>query len=228
MVVIAIDGPSGSGKSSVSRALAQEFGWAYLDTGALYRTLTLLALQSKAEFLACISESNSQGSEPINWIGDPRDPQVLLKGERVNTLIRSQEITDRVSEIAANPQVRSYLLEIQRTLINQATRGIVVEGRDIGTTVWPDAELKIFLTADLEARAARRSAELQDQNNEREVGQSLAQRDAIDSSRSISPLRQVDDQIVVDATHLTLAEVVAEISKKIKELRLMNDGANNE
>ncbi|MEY3331635.1 MAG: hypothetical protein RL202_901, partial [Actinomycetota bacterium] len=148
--------------------------------------------------------------------------------ERVNTLIRSQEITDRVSEIAANPQVRSYLLEIQRTLINQAARGIVVEGRDIGTTVWPDAELKIFLTADLEARAARRSAELEDQNSEREVGQSLAQRDAIDSSRSVSPLRKVDDQIVVDATHLTLAEVVAEISKKIKELRLMNDGANNE
>jgi cytidylate kinase len=147
MVVIAIDGPSGSGKSSVSRALAQEFGWAYLDTGALYRTLTLLALQSKADFLACISEGNSQGSELSNWIGDPRDPQVLLKGERVNTLIRSQEITDRVSEIAANPQVRSYLLEIQRTLINQATRGIVVEGRDIGTTVWPDAELKIFREA---------------------------------------------------------------------------------
>lgn len=228
MVVIAIDGPSGSGKSSVSRALAQEFGWAYLDTGALYRTLTLLALQSKAEFLARISEGNRQGSELISWIGDPRDPQVLLMGERVNTLIRSQEITDRVSEIAANPQVRSYLLEIQRTLINQAARGIVVEGRDIGTTVWPDAELKIFLTADLEARAARRSAELEDQNSEREVGQSLAQRDAIDSSRSVSPLRKVDDQIVVDATHLTLAEVVAEISKKIKELRLMNDGANNE
>lgn len=228
MVVIAIDGPSGSGKSSVSRALAQEFGWAYLDTGALYRTLTLLALQSKAEFLARISEGNRQGSELISWIGDPRDPQVLLKGERVSTLIRSQEITDRVSEIAANPQVRSYLLEIQRTLINQAARGIVVEGRDIGTTVWPDAELKIFLTADLEARAARRSAELEDQNSEREVGQSLAQRDAIDSSRSVSPLRKVDDQIVVDATHLTLAEVVAEISKKIKELRLMNDGANNE
>lgn len=228
MVVIAIDGPSGSGKSSVSRALAQEFGWAYLDTGALYRTLTLLALQSKVEFLTRISEGNRQGSELISWIGDPRDPQVLLKGERVNTLIRSQEITDRVSEIAANPQVRSYLLEIQRTLINQAARGIVVEGRDIGTTVWPDAELKIFLTADLEARAARRSAELEDQNSEREVGQSLAQRDAIDSSRSVSPLRKVDDQIVVDATHLTLAEVVAEISKKIKELRLMNDGANNE
>lgn len=228
MAVIAIDGPSGAGKSSVSRALAEELGWQYLDTGALYRTLTLLALQSKPEFLVGISESNSNDSKLITWIGDPRDPQVLLKGEQVNALIRSQEVTDRVSEIAANPQVRKYLLDIQRTLINQAPKGIVVEGRDIGSTVWPDAELKIFLTADLAARAARRSAELIDQNSERDVGQSLAERDALDSSRSVSPLRRVDDQIVVDATHLTVAEVVLEISKKINELRLLSDGANDE
>jgi len=109
-------------------------------------------------------------------------------------------------------------------------QGIVVEGRDIGTTVWPDAELKIFLTADLAARAARRSAELEleQANSAGDVGQSLAKRDAIDSSRSSSPLRQADDQIVVDATHLTLAEVVAEISGKINKLRLIDGGPSHD
>jgi cytidylate kinase len=124
--------------------------------------------------------------------------------------------------------VRGYLLDIQRKIINKAVQGIVVEGRDIGTTVWPDAELKIFLTADLAARAARRSAELEQANSAGDVGQSLAKRDAIDSSRSSSPLRQADDQIVVDATHLTLAEVVAEISGKINKLRLIDDGPSHD
>ena len=155
---------------------------------------------------------------------------MILKGENVNALIRSQEVTERVSEIASHPLVRGYLLDIQRKIINKAVQGIVVEGRDIGTTVWPDAELKIFLTADLAARAARRSAELEleQANSAGDVGQSLAKRDAIDSSRSSSPLRQADDQIVVDATHLTLAEVVAEISGKINKLRLIDGGPSHD
>ena len=111
---------------------------------------------------------------------------------------------------------------IQREIINSAARGIVVEGRDIGTTVWPDAELKIFLTADLGARAARRSAELNEGITEGEVGAALSTRDAIDSNRSASPLRMNDDQVVVDATDLTLNEVVAVIITMIKELRLSN------
>jgi cytidylate kinase len=131
-------------------------------------------------------------------------------------------VTNQVSEIAADPVVRAYLLEIQREIINNAARGIVVEGRDIGTTVWPDAELKIFLTADLEARAARRSAELNEKITEGEVGAALSTRDAIDSNRSTSPLRRNDDQVVVDATHLTLNEVVDVIIAMVKELRLSN------
>ena len=131
-------------------------------------------------------------------------------------------VTNRVSEIAADPVVRAYLLEIQREIINNAARGIVVEGRDIGTTVWPDAELKIFLTADLEARAARRSAELNEEITKGEVGAALSTRDAIDSNRSASPLRKNDDQVVVDATHLTLNEVVDVIIAMVKELRLSN------
>ena len=228
MVVVAIDGPSGAGKSSVSRALAQAFDWEYLDTGALYRAVTLLRLQNENSELGNFVDGLLSSAHSLTWVGDPAQPQMLLMGENVNTLIRSQEVTERVSEIASHPLVRGYLLDIQRKIINKAVRGIVVEGRDIGTTVWPDAELKIFLTADLAARAARRSAELEQANSAGDVGQSLARRDAIDSSRSSSPLRQADDQIVVDATHLTLAEVVAEISGKINKLRLIDGGPSHD
>lgn len=228
MVVIAIDGPSGAGKSSVSRALAQAFDWEYLDTGALYRAVTLLRLQNENIGLGKFVSDFLSSSDSLIWVGDPAQPQILLKGENVNTLIRSQEVTERVSEIASDALVRGYLLDIQRNIINKAVRGIVVEGRDIGTTVWPDAELKIFLTADLAARAARRSAELEQAHKSGDVGQSLAKRDAIDSSRSSSPLRQVDDQIVVDATHLTLTEVVAEITMMIKKLRLIDGGTSHD
>ena len=230
MVVVAIDGPSGAGKSSVSRALAQAFDWEYLDTGALYRAVTLLRLQNENSELGNFVDGLLSSAHSLTWVGDPAQPQMLLMGENVNTLIRSQEVTERVSEIASHPLVRGYLLDIQRKIINKAVQGIVVEGRDIGTTVWPDAELKIFLTADLAARAARRSAELEleQANSAGDVGQSLAKRDAIDSSRSSSPLRQADDQIVVDATHLTLAEVVAEISGKINKLRLIDGGPSHD
>lgn len=228
MVVIAIDGPSGAGKSSVSRALAQAFDWEYLDTGALYRAVTLLRLQNENIGLGKFVSDFLSSSDSLIWVGDPAQPQIRLKGENVNRLIRSQEVTERVSEIASDALVRGYLLDIQRNIINKAVRGIVVEGRDIGTTVWPDAELKIFLTADLAARAARRSAELELAHKAGDVGQSLAKRDAIDSSRSSSPLRQVDDQIVVDATHLTLTEVVAEITMMIKKLRLIDGGTSHD
>lgn len=228
MTVIAIDGPSGSGKSSVSRALAQAFKWQYLDTGALYRAVTLLALTMESAQDHDLIEALTSKAVELVWVGNPKDPCVLLNGENVNLSIRSQEVTNRVSEIAANPDVRSFLLRVQREIINNAVHGIVVEGRDIGTTVWPDAELKIFLTADLTARAARRSAELAQANNADDVGLSLAKRDAIDSTRSASPLRQIEDQVVVDATHLTLDEVIAEITTKINELRLIDGGANLE
>ena len=219
MVVIAIDGPSGSGKSSASKAVARTFNWEYLDTGALYRTLTLFAIESNVSQISQIPKLLPKSA--IRWDGNPLEPKILLDGRNVNSEIRTMAVTNQVSEIAADPVVRAYLLEIQREIINNAARGIV-EGRDIGTTVWPDAELKIFLTADLEARAARRSAELNEKITEGEVGAALSTRDAIDSNRSTSPLRKNDDQVVVDATHLTLNEVVDVIIAMVKELRLSN------
>lgn len=225
MVVVAIDGPSGAGKSSVSRAVASSNGWSYLDTGALYRALTLFAINQEIT-----DPSQIPGlipSDALLWDGNPAQPQIFLMAESVDQEIRSEHVTNRVSEIAADPQIRSFLLEMQRTIINNARAGIVVEGRDIGTTVWPDAELKIFLTADLTARAERRNAQLLSTSTSNEVQNSLAARDHIDSHRSASPLRQIQEQIVIDATYLSLEEVVAEVQNLIKKLGLI-PGAHNE
>ena len=226
MPVLAIDGPSGAGKSSVSKALAQTFGWEYLDTGALYRALTLFAIENEISEPSAIPELLP--SSDVQWLGNPRQPEIRLANRLINEEIRAEKVTERVSAIAANSQVRAYLLLLQRSIINQAKRGIVVEGRDIGTTVWPDAELKIFLTADLQARAERRNAELQENFSDGEVEISLARRDAIDSTRSASPLRQSEDQITVDATHLTLEQVVSLIAQQVIELKLNSDSDSDD
>jgi cytidylate kinase len=218
MPVIAIDGPSGSGKSSASRAVAAAFGWQYLDTGALYRALTLFALEEGIEpfgNLPALIPANH-----LSWRGDPVKPELRLGEREVSSEIREERVTTRVSAVAADPNVRAHLLGVQRGIINQAGRGIVVEGRDIGSTVWPDAELKIFLTADLSARAERRGAELASDASHAQVQGALAARDSLDSSRAVSPLRQVDDQQVIDATYLTLDEVVDEISRLVISLKL--------
>ncbi|MFM8254917.1 MAG: (d)CMP kinase [Actinomycetota bacterium] len=226
MVVIAIDGPSGSGKSSASRAVAAFFHWEYLDTGALYRALTLFAIERDVQDFSRIPELLT--SDSIMWKGSPEEPQLLLEGRGVNSEIRSERVTKRVSEVAADPEVRKFLLTLQRAIINQARSGIVVEGRDIGTTVWPDAELKIFLTADLIARAERRNAELSSNFTNEEIQDALAARDVVDSNRSTSPLRQIDEQIIIDATHLSLKEVVREIKRLVIELELNDEGEPRE
>ncbi len=222
MAVVAIDGPSGAGKSSASRAIAALFQWRYLDTGALYRALTHFALERGVSDAGRIPGLLVPGA--IAWSSDPSKPSISLEGRPINEEIRSSAVTSRVSEVAADPEVRKFLLSLQRSIINEATPGIVVEGRDIGTTVWPDAELKIFLTADLQARAERRNAELSANLSTHEVKDSLAARDVIDSSRSSSPLRQVSEQVVIDATHLTLEEVISEIKDLVLQLGLSNAG----
>lgn len=226
MAVIAIDGPSGAGKSSVSRAIATAFRWRYLDTGALYRALTYFARETRITHPSEIP--GLIGAKAISWDGNPADPRISLLGRVINQEIRSQDVTENVSAVAADPQVRQFLLSMQREIINSASRGIVVEGRDIGTTVWPDAELKIFLTADLTARAERRGAELAQSMSGSEVEKSLAARDGIDSSRTSSPLRQTDDQVVIDATHLSFDDVVSEIRRLVTELKLVNEDEADE
>ena len=207
-VVVAIDGPSGSGKSTTARAIAQRARWQYLDTGALYRALTWLALTENIESTEkLVDRARELG---ISFNGDPIEPRISVGDVDVTADIRSARVTDQVSIYSAQPEVREFLLDLQHELINVAPTGIVVEGRDIGTVVAPDAALKIFLYADLHARALRRERELagEEELSTDEVATSLTNRDEIDSTRNISPLRMADDALEIDSTNLDLAEVV--------------------
>ncbi len=205
-VVVAIDGPSGSGKSSTAKAIARRAHWSYLDTGALYRALTWLALENNCEDENGLVDLAI--AHPISFNSDPEDPRVFVDGNDVSVQIRTLRITDKVSEFARMPLVRSYLVGLQQAIIESIQTGIVVEGRDIGTVVYPDAQLKIFLYADLKARTDRRENEMQEEASTERVAQSLQSRDAIDTTRAISPLRPAEDALEIDSTSLNLDEVV--------------------
>ena len=220
MIVVALDGPSGSGKSSTSKNIAIRAGWNYLDTGALYRAITFIALSIKSEnpkdIIAAVIET------PISFISDPRDPQIFVGDKNVSVEIRSNEVTDHVSKISALPEIRAELLDLQRKIISKADRGIVVEGRDIGTVVCPDAALKIYLTADIAARAVRRDAEQkEDSRGVAAVEESLANRDEIDSTRTVSPLAMATDAVHMDSTELNLEETVERIWELLSQRSLL-------
>jgi len=218
-VVVAIDGPSGSGKSSTSRAIARRAHWSYLDTGALYRAITWLALEKNCEDENVLVDLAIENE--ISFKTDPLDPRVYVGGIDISEAIRSLRITDKVSEFARMPRIREYLLGLQQTLIESATNGIVVEGRDIGTVVAPDAPLKIFLYADIKARTDRRENEMQEKVSTEVVEKSLAGRDAIDMSRAVSPLRPAEDALEIDSTYLLLDEVVDVIWSWLGERNLL-------
>ena len=218
-VVVSIDGPSGSGKSSTARAVAQRANWQYLDTGALYRAITWFALREAALSPQELVEAVS--AVGITFNGDPIEPRVFLGEVDVSDEIRSARVTDQVSIYAALPEVRNFLLGVQREIIERAPHGIVVEGRDIGTVVAPEAPLKIFLYADLHQRALRRERELLDPSSTESVSQALEVRDLLDSTRKISPLKMADDALEIDSTLLDLPEVVDVIWQWAKERALL-------
>jgi GTP-binding protein len=218
-IVVAIDGPSGAGKSSTSKLIAHRAGWNYLDTGALYRGVTWLSL-----------EKNEQDAHklldllklfPLRFNCDAQSPVLFVGDTDVNVAIRSQEVTDRVSSIAAMPEIRSELLSIQRQYIKNAPRGIVVEGRDIGSVVAPESALKLYLTADLEARAQRREAEIEERTSTEEVKESLDGRDLIDTTRKASPLQMAADAVLIDSTELNLEETVDRVWELLRERNLL-------
>ncbi len=216
-IVVAIDGPSGAGKSSTSKAIAIRAGWNYLDTGALYRAVTWVALENN-----CIEASEilkALKSAPIRFVSDPTDPNTFAGDTQITHAIRGTSVTENVSRISAMPEIRQELLAIQRKIISQAPKGIVVEGRDIGTVVTPDAALKIYLTADLNARTVRRENELEDKNVN--VKASLDNRDTIDSTRAVSPLAMAYDAVEIDSTNLDLDETVERIWELLRQRSLL-------
>jgi GTP-binding protein len=218
-LVLAIDGPSGSGKSSTSKAIAIRANWSYLDTGALYRAATWLALENKTsdeDKLVDLLENNL-----ITFNTNPSDPRIFVNDKDLTDEIRLQRINDVVSSISSMAGVRKILMEIQREYINSAPIGIVVEGRDIGTVIAPNAQLKIYLHADIDARTQRRAAEITENLAINTVTQSLESRDEVDTTRAISPLAQAEDAAVIDSTRLTLQEVVDQIWKWLKQRNLL-------
>jgi cytidylate kinase len=217
-VIVAIDGPSGTGKSSTSKAVAAQLGLSYLDTGAQYRAITWWMVTNGIDIDDPAAVADAAGKPEIVSGTDPERPTITVDGTDVSGPIRTPEVTAKVSAVSAVPEVRTRITALQRSLAAAAERGIVVEGRDIGTTVLPDADLKIFLTASPEARAARRSGELKgaDVNATREA---LIKRDAADSGRKTSPLAKADDAVEVDTTELTLQQVVECVVTLVEEKR---------
>ncbi|MFJ8775765.1 (d)CMP kinase [Streptomyces microflavus] len=217
-VIVAIDGPSGTGKSSTSKAVAAKLGLSYLDTGAQYRAITWWMLNNGID-VTSPAEIATAAAKPVIISGtDPTGPTITVDGEDASGPIRTQEVTSKVSAVSAVPEVRTIITELQRSIAAGAEGGIVVEGRDIGTTVLPDADIKIFLTASPEARAARRSGEVKgsDLSATREA---LILRDAADSGRKTSPLAKADDAVEVDTTELTLQQVIECVVTLVEEKR---------
>lgn len=208
-LVVAIDGPSGSGKSSTSRGVAERLELAYLDTGAMYRAMTWSLLERGVDLDDVDAMASAATDVRLAWTTDPAAPAIFADDTDVSEAIRSEVVTSSVSKVAAVPEIRSLLVDLQRGAIGDS-HGIVVEGRDIGSTVAPDAQVKIYLVADPAARAARRAAE-NGSSDAAATQLALARRDEIDSNRATSPLAKAEGAVVVDSTHLTLDEVIESI-----------------
>ncbi|MGI8761521.1 MAG: (d)CMP kinase [Jatrophihabitantaceae bacterium] len=204
--VIALDGPSGTGKSTVARRLAARLGARYLDTGAMYRAATLAVLRAGVALEDQSGVIDTVGHAKIEISTDARHPGICLDGEPVDLGIRSGEVTAAVSAVSAVPAVRAQLVELQRELIGDGR--IVVEGRDIGTVVWPSARPKVYLTASAQERARRRAGELGPDTDVAAVAADIDRRDRLDSSRASSPLTRSGDAVELDTTQLDIAQVV--------------------
>lgn len=226
-IVIAIDGYSSCGKSTMAKDLAREVGYIYVDTGAMYRAVTLFAMRNGVfDAEGNIDEARLKALLPdvkltFKLNSETKLPEVCLNGECVERDIRTLEVSQHVSPIAALPFVREKLVEQQQAMGKE--KGIVMDGRDIGTVVFPDAELKIFVTASAEIRAQRRFKELEAKGmpaNFDEILQNVEQRDYIDTHRETSPLRQADDALVLDNSHLTIADQKVWLMEKFNERTL--------
>lgn len=221
--VVAMDGPSGTGKSTVSRRLARACGAAYLDTGAMYRAATLAVLRAGVEPDSPDAVAVAVAAD-LESVTDPAAPRIRLGGEDVEAEIRGPEVTRAVSAVSALPEVREVMVRRQRELISHAD-GIVVEGRDIGSVVAPDAPLKVYLTASEEVRAARRGAQDRKAGRAADDAAVLAdvrRRDRLDSTRKTSPLHAAPDALVLDTDELSVDAVLDELLRLVQERGLVS------
>ncbi|AOV08081.1 (d)CMP kinase [Sporosarcina ureilytica] len=215
---IAIDGPAAAGKSTIAKITAEKLGYTYIDTGAMYRALTYKALKGSID----INDGEALGElleqTEILLVPSENGQAVKLDGVDVSDAIRTAEVTAAVSQVSAHNQVRELMVEKQRNLGSHS--GVVMDGRDIGTHVLPNAELKVFMTASVEERALRRYEENKRRgivSSLEELQEEIRKRDEADSNREVSPLKQADDAVLLDTTSMTIEEVAKEISRLAKE-----------
>lgn len=211
---VAIDGPAGAGKSTIAKLVAKEKGYVYVDTGAMYRGLAIHFLENgiEAEEKEKIAEACKDADVTIRY--EDGQQQVYLNGKNITAKLREEAVGNMASKSSAIPEVRAKLLELQRELARK--EDVIMDGRDIGTCVLPDADVKVFLTASVETRAKRRYDELVEKGvacDLEEIARDIAERDERDSTREIAPLKQAEDAVLVDSSHMTIEEVAAAIVK---------------
>ncbi len=214
-MIIAIDGPAGAGKSTIAKLVAQRLSMIYIDTGAMYRAFTYELIKNSVR----VDDLNAVLTTLENTNIDFKDNKILINNEDVSDKIRSKEVTSKVSEVSAIMEVRVKLVSMQRSIANK--KDSVLDGRDIGTVVFPFADLKIYLTASVNVRAVRRYNEISPYDKSadiREIEKSIEQRDFYDSNREVSPLKKADDAFEIDTSNLTINEVVENILELTKEI----------
>ena len=219
---IAIDGPAGAGKSTIAKKVAKKLSYIFVDTGAMFRAMALYCIRNgvNKEDEAAVSAACEQIEVSISY--ENGEQQVLLNGENVNGFIRTEEVGNTASSISVYGKVREKLLELQRRLA--ASQNVIMDGRDIGTCVLPNAQVKIYLTASVETRGKRRFLELQEKGQEcnlEEICEDIRDRDYRDMHREIAPLKQAEDAVLVDSSHMTIEEVVETILELVKQAQKM-------
>lgn len=217
-IIVAIDGHAGCGKSTTAKAVASALGFLYIDTGAMYRAATLHLLKAGVDLKNEDQVARALSRLRIGFAynaGTGRN-ETLLNGENVEQTIRGMAVSERVSDVAAISAVRRQLVSQQQRIGQEAVTGVVMDGRDIGTVVFPQAELKIFMTADVRIRAERRAEEMGGKVTVAELEANMRQRDHIDSNRADSPLTQASDAVIIDTTHLTIEQQTAKVIELVK------------
>lgn len=214
---VAIDGPAGAGKSTIAKLVAKEKGYIYVDTGAMYRALAIHFLKKgiAPENTEDVIEACSDADVSIRY--EDGAQQVYLNGENVSGMLRTEEVGNMASKTSAVPEVREKLLELQRTLAKE--NDVIMDGRDIGTNILPDADVKIYLTASVGTRARRRYDELKEKGEDcdlDQIAQDIKERDERDMNRETAPLKKAEDAILVDSSYMTIPEVVSEICSHCK------------
>ena len=209
---VAIDGPAGAGKSTIAKLVSKEKGYIYVDTGAMYRALAIHFLKKGVTPENTPDVINACRDADVSIRYENGVQQVYLNGENVTGMLRTEEVGNMASKTSAVPEVREKLLELQRTLAKE--NDVIMDGRDIGTNILPDADVKIYLTASVETRAQRRYDELKEKGEDcdlEQIAQDIKERDERDMNRKTAPLKKADDAILVDSSHMTIPEVVSEI-----------------